>query len=493
MFGKLTRVRADWRPDKLVCKRFNVPDPYFGRAAAAKTGKGSAVAMANAKSSVFAASTAAASGFEELLLSVAPAPALPAKPAAGQAPDGAGGGGAGGDGEQGEKGGGNGKGAKLLSLVASDAPVTTRPPADVFKSIFDDSDDDDDDDLPPAYVPAGAPPAGQASGSTAPGAGAAASAGATGAEGGDSSVASLDGMLSFFASKTASSQGDASSEAHASADAQKAARTRKSRWDTGVEGKADAPPVYAALPPPAHPPAAERSAGVPGSGAGAGRGRGAGRGVALTEPAWKLRQQQQPPPLPPPPLREEMSLPSPSLFTGAQAPAALAGAAGGGGAGGAEVGPFGAAAARRPPKVLGSRLHEEEEEEELRPYEEEAEEEEEPVHGNRNTMAMLEAAGAEHSDAAHSADAPAPAANGGFGSREGGRGEGSLGTGLHAAIAQSVGLDLEAMGEKSGGGKGSVDTVGGVEGVSSGVVFKAEEAAAAVPYKVLDLGAMRKV
>jgi hypothetical protein len=63
------------------------------------------------------------------------------------------------------------------------------------------------------------------------------------------------------------------------------------------------------------------------------------------------------------------------------------------------AGPFGAAAARRPPKILGSRLNvdDDEEEEELRAYEEEAEEEEEEeVQGNRNTMAMLEAAGAEH-------------------------------------------------------------------------------------------------
>jgi len=62
MFGKLTRARYEWRPDKLACKRFNVPDPFFGRAAAAKTSKGSAVAMANAKSAIFASSTAAATG-----------------------------------------------------------------------------------------------------------------------------------------------------------------------------------------------------------------------------------------------------------------------------------------------------------------------------------------------------------------------------------------------------------------------------------------------
>lgn len=30
MFGKLTRETFEWYPDKLLCKRFNVPDPYPG-------------------------------------------------------------------------------------------------------------------------------------------------------------------------------------------------------------------------------------------------------------------------------------------------------------------------------------------------------------------------------------------------------------------------------------------------------------------------------
>lgn len=30
MFGKLTRETLEWHPDKLLCKRFNVPDPYPG-------------------------------------------------------------------------------------------------------------------------------------------------------------------------------------------------------------------------------------------------------------------------------------------------------------------------------------------------------------------------------------------------------------------------------------------------------------------------------
>ncbi len=28
MFGKLTRETFEWHPDRLVCKRFNSPDPY---------------------------------------------------------------------------------------------------------------------------------------------------------------------------------------------------------------------------------------------------------------------------------------------------------------------------------------------------------------------------------------------------------------------------------------------------------------------------------
>ncbi|KAM8945992.1 G patch domain-containing protein 1 [Pelodytes ibericus] len=30
MFGKLTRDKFEWHPDKLLCKRFNIPDPYPG-------------------------------------------------------------------------------------------------------------------------------------------------------------------------------------------------------------------------------------------------------------------------------------------------------------------------------------------------------------------------------------------------------------------------------------------------------------------------------
>lgn len=30
MFGKLTRETFEWHPDKLLCQRFNVPNPYPG-------------------------------------------------------------------------------------------------------------------------------------------------------------------------------------------------------------------------------------------------------------------------------------------------------------------------------------------------------------------------------------------------------------------------------------------------------------------------------
>lgn len=32
MFGRLTRTRTDWKPDKLLCKRFNVADPWLSKA-----------------------------------------------------------------------------------------------------------------------------------------------------------------------------------------------------------------------------------------------------------------------------------------------------------------------------------------------------------------------------------------------------------------------------------------------------------------------------
>ena len=30
MFGKLTRDVLEWHPDRVLCKRFNIPDPYPG-------------------------------------------------------------------------------------------------------------------------------------------------------------------------------------------------------------------------------------------------------------------------------------------------------------------------------------------------------------------------------------------------------------------------------------------------------------------------------
>lgn len=30
MYGQLTRDVVEWHPDRLVCRRFNVPDPYPG-------------------------------------------------------------------------------------------------------------------------------------------------------------------------------------------------------------------------------------------------------------------------------------------------------------------------------------------------------------------------------------------------------------------------------------------------------------------------------
>lgn len=30
MFGKLTREEFEWHPDNLLCRRFNVPNPYPG-------------------------------------------------------------------------------------------------------------------------------------------------------------------------------------------------------------------------------------------------------------------------------------------------------------------------------------------------------------------------------------------------------------------------------------------------------------------------------
>jgi hypothetical protein len=214
MYGRLTRTRETWRPDKLVCKRFNVPDPFFGQMAAPKAPAGGG---------------RLGTAFEDMLHQLpglAPPPLLPLP---GAAPPGA----------------AEGAGATPFGVdaepvaggVSAEAPLASKPPADIFKSIFDDSDSDGSDDAAPSdatSAPPGAPGVGGAVGAPAP---------ALDQE----ATSSLDGMLSFFASKAA-------------ADAPQPPPRRK-RWDQG----APVAPVYAAgsgmmpppaMPPPLHPPPA---------------------------------------------------------------------------------------------------------------------------------------------------------------------------------------------------------------------------------------------
>jgi len=393
MFGKLTRSRAEWRPDKIICKRFNVPDPFFGRATA-QTQTKTDVTASNARSKIFGSSTAAAAGFEQLLLSVAPAPPPPPPqtlPIGGTV----------GSGETDGVGAGvPGAGKGLLSLVASDAPVSARPPADVFKSIFDDDSDDDDDDDPVAPAPAplallgGSTPAfGGGTG------GVAAVVSAGGAGGGD--VASLEGMLSFFASKSASEGPGTAVAIERGKGAGNTERSRKgkSRWDVGTASSAAShslnndtvhvPPAYAAMPPPAYgamPPPSYAALPPP-----------AYAPPPDAQPVWPQHQQlqhghshvqqqvQQHAQQEQQPLRAGMHLPSPSAVAVDRAPPPHAVDSSG-------VGPFTAASARRTPTHWASRLHNDDAEE-LRSYEDEQEEEDE-VRGNQNTMALLEAASA---------------------------------------------------------------------------------------------------
>ena len=40
MFGKLTRKSVEWHPEKILCKRFNIPDPYPGSNVKGVPGRG---------------------------------------------------------------------------------------------------------------------------------------------------------------------------------------------------------------------------------------------------------------------------------------------------------------------------------------------------------------------------------------------------------------------------------------------------------------------
>eukprot|EP00474_Spongospora_subterranea_P007361 CRZ07819.1 hypothetical protein [Spongospora subterranea] len=116
MFGALTRENTDWVPPRLLCKRFHVPDPYQGRAVPTPT-------------------PGRQCKFQELLATVNPELAAAAQ----NRPD--------------------------LDRPEVSLPTHTttnheededevvvetfeKPPVDLFKAIFEDSDDDDVEDFP---------------------------------------------------------------------------------------------------------------------------------------------------------------------------------------------------------------------------------------------------------------------------------------------------------------------------------------------------------
>ncbi|KAJ1480016.1 hypothetical protein T484DRAFT_1901786, partial [Baffinella frigidus] len=197
MFGRMTRTREVWRPDKLVCKRFNVPDPFFGQIAAPKAPVGSG---------------RIGTAFEDMmqqLPGLAPPPLLDSGSAhlALGAPA-----------MEGPKAFGVDAEVVAAPAGSGEAPLASKPPADIFKSIFDDSDGSgSDNDAPAAPAPHAAPAAAM--------------------DHDASQAGSLDTMLSFFASKTAATA--------------PVPAARKKRWDQAPPGGA---PTYVAgtgmMPPP---------------------------------------------------------------------------------------------------------------------------------------------------------------------------------------------------------------------------------------------------
>ena len=133
----------------------------------------------------------------------------------------------------------------LTRQVASDfvgdfVGVSSRPPAAVFKSIFDDSDDEEEDESHsssshPASSQAASQPA------TLPPPHTLLAGGGTARAGADVDVSSLEGMLSFFATKSAhevapvgGGKGQTGHGGLGKWEATEAVRCRKSRWDVQV-------------------------------------------------------------------------------------------------------------------------------------------------------------------------------------------------------------------------------------------------------------------
>ena len=128
----VTRTVEEWVPDRILCRRFNVPDPFAGRSVPASTASGTG-------NPSLGVATGRPSKFSDPGVDMFTMPAFAGlRPAASPitTPGAA------------VSGGGSkvdGTGAAAAAATATEVePPATRPPVDLFKSIFEPSDSEED-------------------------------------------------------------------------------------------------------------------------------------------------------------------------------------------------------------------------------------------------------------------------------------------------------------------------------------------------------------
>ncbi|KAI0236303.1 G patch domain-containing protein 1 [Lamellibrachia satsuma] len=133
LFGKLTRETTKWRPDKLLCKRFNVPNPYPDETAEVRKVKREKFSIFNflsappqpeSTNSENAQESAPVAAIEPPMSSVETTETIPVKTEA-------------------DKADSVGSGATESKTQPTDG---ARPPMDLFKAIFGDSSNSDSSD-----------------------------------------------------------------------------------------------------------------------------------------------------------------------------------------------------------------------------------------------------------------------------------------------------------------------------------------------------------
>jgi hypothetical protein len=121
----ITREVSEWIPDRVLCRRFNVPDPFAGRLVPPPSNTGSVSAVIAGKSGKLSDPTTDLFALPSFA-GLAPVASIPSA----------------------SVGSGKPSGNMAESSAGANAEGETgpvRPPVDLFKSIFEPSDSEDDD------------------------------------------------------------------------------------------------------------------------------------------------------------------------------------------------------------------------------------------------------------------------------------------------------------------------------------------------------------